>query len=300
MGIVVLLIVALISKGFAQPISFLLTSHSDGHFGMTYNFLIGLLLAQWTFTGYDASAHVSEETVDPRKSAPRGIFSAVACSAVFGLAMLLVVTLSIPNLWQVVEFGDNAFLEILKLRLGAALGTSLATVILSAMWLCGLATLTSASRMVYAFARDGGLPYSKKLAQVSNRFKTPAPAIWALTALAALLALSVRAESAVTSVAVIALYISYGLPIAARLYARWTGGHDERGPWDLGKFSNPVALVALLWIGFISVIFVIPPNEMAGKALAIFTGIVLLIWFFLARTRFPGPKYRPGGNAGRL
>jgi amino acid transporter len=128
---------------------------------------------------------------------------------------------------------------------------------------------------------------------VSKKFRSPANAIWGLTVLAAVLAVSVQAENAVTSVAVIALYISYGLPIAARLIARFRGHYDERGPWDLGKFSNPVAVIAVLWICFISVVFVIPPNLDAGKVLGGLVIAVILIWFLRARTRFAGPKYHP-------
>lgn len=290
-AIVLILLLALFSKGLAQPASFMFTFHADEKYSPPYNFLIGLLLAQWTFTGYDAAAHVSEETIDPRKNAPRGIVSAVVLSIIFGLAMLLVVTLSIPNLDQAIAFGDNAFGEILKLRLGQSFGSLLAASILVAMWFCGLSTLTSASRSVFAFARDGGLPKSRFLSAISPKYKTPAHAIWALAVLSGFLAVSVSAEAAVTSVAVVALYVSYGLPIAARVYTRWKGRADERGPWDLGRWSNPIAIIGLSWICFISVLFIIPPNEIAGKVLGSLLVIVLALWFTVAKKKFKGPAY---------
>ncbi len=291
--VVLVLIVALVSHGLVQPVSFLTTFHGDPAYSKSYNFLIGLLLAQWTMTGYDASAHVSEETVNPRRNAPWGVFNAVVVSVIFGLLMLVVLTLSIPNLETEIGFGDAAFSELLKARLGPTYGNTISWLVLGAMWLCGLSSLTSASRMVYAFARDGGLPYSRFFAKVSPRFRTPAVAIWGLAILSGVLAFSVKAESAVTSVAVIALYLSYGMPIAARLYVRAKGKPDERGPWDLGSFSNPVAVTGLVWICFVSVIFVIPPNEIAGKVLAVFFAIVLVIWFARAKGHFKGPKYHP-------
>src|SRR5439155_24420128 len=80
-----------------RPPSFLLSAvHRTDH-GLVYAFAIGLLQAQWTFTGYDGSASVTEETIDPRHVVPWGIFLSVAVSALFGFVLLLEVSLSIPD-----------------------------------------------------------------------------------------------------------------------------------------------------------------------------------------------------------
>lgn len=291
-GVVCLLVGLLAAKGFAQPVSFLTRFHSTDGYSPGYSFMVGLLLAQWTLTGYDASAHVTEETHDPRRNAPWGIFLSVVISIVAGFVMLAVITLSIPDLTQAEAFKDDAFNGILKLRLGQATGSTVALLVLGAMWLCGCAAMTSASRMVYAFSRDGGLPLSKLWCRVSPRFRTPVPAIWGLTALALLLGISADEESAVTSVAVIALYISYGLPIVGRLIARSRGTDRERGPWNLGGFSIPVAVVAIAWIAFISIVFVLPPNEIAAKVTGASFALMLALWFGSARAKFKGPQIR--------
>jgi amino acid transporter len=288
--VVFLLLGGLVYAGFQQPPEFLLTFHSTDGYSPQYSFLVGLLLAQWTLTGYDASAHVSEETKNPRTTAPWGIFLAVVISVVFGFLMLVAVTLSIPDLPAAAALGDGAFVPILKMRLGT-MGTVITALIAGAMWLCGLSAMTSASRMVYAFARDGGLPWSYLWAKIETKHRTPAFAIWGLFTLALLLGLSVEAYSAVVSIAVIALYISYGLPIVARLYSRLYLKRDEIGPWNLGRFSTPVAIVAVIWIAFISVIFVLPPNDKAGLYMSGCLGVLLLIWFFIARRNFKGPRY---------
>jgi amino acid transporter len=289
--VVVVLVTALALAGFVQPVSFLFTYQSTDGFSSSYSFLIGLLLAQWTLSGYDASAHVSEETVDPRRKAPWGIFLAVTVSIIAGFVMLSAVTLSIPDLAQVTAFGDAAFVEICRLRLGATGGTIVALAVAGAMWLCGLATMTSASRMIYAFARDGGLPFSKVWAQVSPRFRTPAYAIWGLTGFATVLTLFVNLFSAVVSIATIALYISYGLPIAARLYSRMRHKNSTVGPWNLGKYSTPIALIALLWITVIVVIFMLPPNQQASIIMAGCLTLLVIRWTFGARQSFTGPTF---------
>ncbi len=292
-AVVLLILGALASKGFAQPASFLTAFHNTDGYSPRYSFLVGLLLAQWTLTGYDASAHVTEETNDPRRNAPWGIVLAVAVSVVFGFLMLAAITLSIADLPAAAAYGDGALVEILKGRLGAGAGTGLMWLICGAMWLCGLGGMTSASRMVYAFARDGGLPGHKLWAKVSPRFRTPANAIWGLFACALLLALSVKAYSAVLSIAVLALYLSYGLPVAARLNARRLGRPSGKGPWTLGRWSTPVAVVAVLWICFITVLFVLPPNEQAGSVMGGVLAVLLAIWFGWSKSRFPGPRYHP-------
>lgn len=288
--VVFLFLGSLTYVGFSQPVSFLFKFDSTDGYTPGYSFLVGLLLAQWTLTGYDASAHVTEETLDPRKNAPWGIVLAVGISVIFGLLMLIAVTLAMPNLEQATAFGDGAFLEILKLRLGT-LGSVTAGLIGGAMWLCGLSAMTSASRMVYAFARDGGMPGHAIWSKVSPRFKTPSNAIWGLFAVALLLGVSVAVYSAVVSIAVIALYISYGMPIAARLYRRMRGLPDEVGPWTLGRFSTFTSVVAVLWIGFICVVFVLPPNQIAGQIVSGFIIFLLLTWFLVSRRGFKGPKF---------
>lgn len=291
-AVVALLIAALLRAGLQQPISFLATAHSTDSFSYGYSFLIGLLLAQWTLTGYDASAHVSEETIDPRRRAPWGIFLSVAVSVVFGSAMISVMTLSIPNLDQVTAFGDHAFTELLRLRLGPVLGNLIVGLVLGAMWLCGLSSLTSASRMVYAFARDGGLPLSAKLAKINEKHRTPSNAIWLLAIVALFLGLSVKLYSAVVSIATVSLYISYGLPIAAGLHARSRGKWHTKGPWNLGHFSTVIAVVAMLWITFITSVFLLPPNDQAAWVVLTLLVLLGLSWYFSVRHSFAGPRVK--------
>ena len=290
-AVVLILIVALAIKGFHQPLSFLNQFNSTDGFSMPYSFMMGLLLAQWTLTGYDASAQVTEETIDPGRKAPWGIFFAVILSFFSGLFMLMAVTLSIPDLAEFTQKGDTAFLDIFRYNLGNGFGSLVVGLVAGAMWLCGLAGMTSASRMVYAFARDKGLPLSHLLAKVDETYKTPAPAIFALAILALILAFSVSIYSAVVSIATVALYISYGLPIAGRLWARFTHKHEKIGPWNLGRASTFISLLAVLWIGFITVVFMLPPNEQAGQVMGVCVIFLVILWVFYVRNKYVGPQY---------
>src|SRR5207302_2491579 len=104
-------------------------------------FAVGLLLAAWTFTGYDASAHVSEETHDPGRNAAWGMVLSVAVSGVAGYALLLAVTLAIGDL-PAAAAADNPFIFILQSALGSSAGSALVLIAMAAMWFCGLSSVT--------------------------------------------------------------------------------------------------------------------------------------------------------------
>jgi amino acid transporter len=271
-----------------QPLSFLGTAWSAHPGVYLYGFAVGLLQAGWTFTGYDASAHATEETVDPTRNAPWGIVLSVVVSGVAGYVMLLAVTLAIPDL-LVVARADNPFIAVVSSALGR-LGRALVWLVLGAMWFCGLASVTSNSRMLFAFARDGGLPASRRLASVSPRHRSPAAAVWTAVAMAFLVALWSQAYSAMVALSTIALCASYAVPIALGLRARRSGAWHHRGPWDLGRWSTPVNALALAWTATLTVLFVLPPNLLAGYT---FAGVLLLLggaWRLSARHWFRGPR----------
>src|SRR5947208_6042136 len=151
-----------------------------------FAFLVGLLQAQWTYTGYDASAHTIEETKNARVSAPWGIYLSVAVSGFFGYLMLAFVTLAIGDL-RATAAATNPFIYIFEQALGARFGHVVLWIVTVAMWFCGLSCVTSTSRMIFAFARDDGLPFSKVWAGISRRYRTPAAAVWLASALSFLL-----------------------------------------------------------------------------------------------------------------
>src|SRR5438477_8643735 len=130
---VAVLVVALAVLAPRQPAEFLLTRFTDAPRPYWLGFLLGLLQAGWTFTGFDASAHVSEETRDPTRNAPWGIFLSVAVSAVAGWALLLAVTLAIGDL-HAAAAADNPFIHVLRTALGTRAGGALVWVAIVAMW----------------------------------------------------------------------------------------------------------------------------------------------------------------------
>jgi amino acid transporter len=287
-----LLVAALAWWAPLRPLSFLARRFSaPAPNGVLYPFayacFVGLLQAQWTFTGYDASAHVAEETKSAQEAAPRGIVNAVWVSGVVGYVMLIVITLAIGDLDQAAR-APNAFTFVIRSALHGRLGGALVWMVIGAMWFCGLSSVTSNSRMLFAFARDGGAPGSRWLQRVSERHRTPAVAIWVCVATAFALAVWSRAYNVIVSISTIGFYASYGIPIVLALWARRRGGL-ERGPWHVGRWSTAVNAVAVVWIAFISVLFMLPPNLLTlftfGGAVALLT----VYYFAWAARHFAGP-----------
>ncbi|MGH7329095.1 MAG: amino acid permease, partial [Polyangiaceae bacterium] len=257
-------------------------------------FLNALLLGMWTFTGYDASAHVSEETLDPARKAPRGIISAVLVSAVAGYALVLALTLAIHDL-PAVAADSQPPLKIMREALGERAGAAAMSLAILAMWFCGLSSVTSASRMLFAFARDGGLPGSRALAYVHEGYKTPLLATLAAVVLPALLVLGTSPFSdavflAVASLATTGLYVSYAIPIALGIRARLRGVWTVLGPWNLKRAGILIAALATAWSAFVLVVCSLPPNTTAGLLLLAVLSAIAVLYVAFARGRFEGPK----------
>ncbi len=261
-------------------------------------FLLGLLLPIYTITGYDASAHTSEETQRAAHSVPRGIVSSVLWSTLFGWVMLCAFVLLIPDMDEAAKQGWNVFFWAIDAKVNPVVAKALYAAIFVSQWLCGLATVTSCSRMIFAFARDGGLPGSKALSSVSPAHRTPVAAIWTAAILSVLFVwgtsvISIAGSSAYTivvSCTVIFLFLSFTVPIALGLFAHGTPKWDRMGPWDLG--GGVFKLFAVLSIAAMALIFYLgvqPPNDWALEITVGFLVITAVVWFGFERKRFRGP-----------
>lgn len=296
---VIVIVGALFLFAPKQPISFFFARVTNNGEGWSYGwaFIIGLLQAMWTYTGYDASASVSEETVDPRRRAPWGMVMAVAVSSVVGYLLLIALTLAIKDIPSVLSAKDAsgndvpAVIAILIVALGERAGTLFSALAAMAMWFCGLSAVTWSSRVIYAFARDEGLPASNIWRQVSAKHLTPAPAIWLCAIVAFLAAVYSGAYVVITAISTIGLYVSYIIPVWLHWRARGTSRGVERGPWHLGKFSPAINLIAILWVIFLCIILSLPDNMRAGKAMIVVALALGLLYVTLGKERFPGPAW---------
>jgi len=328
-GMVALIVIALFALGSqaTHDLSFLFTvdpagTTSDGAsiatiipFGVAGAFALSLLQSQWTYTGYDASAHVAEETVSARLGSAWGVFLSVAVSAIVGYIVLVALTLKMSDPADVLanSTGGGGVAYILELNLGAGLtnlGGLLAFGIAIAMTFCGFSSIASAGRMLFAFSRDDGVPGSRWLKKVSHRWRTPANAVIAISVLSwlliALIYVLVKAFggdpffliAGITGVSTVLLYWAYGVCILLGMIG--DQGWRTKRVWSLGGLSRPMAILSVIWIVLISPLFLYPyvNNPAALTTIAVFLGFLLVYYFAWARTRFAGPV--PQGTAEEL
>jgi amino acid transporter len=272
-------------------------------------FFFSLLQANWTYTGYDASAHVAEETVGARIASAWGLFLSVAVSAVVGFIFLFALSTHLPNLSSLFPatlddstlpaasqyyFGGGvAVIAILEYNLGQ-LGDILSAGIAIAMAFCGLSSVASAGRMLYAFSRDDGLPGAGWLKKVSHRYRTPANALtgivvvsWLFTVAAGIVG-GGTAIVIVTAVSTIFLYAAYGICIYLGVTTKdWL---QER-VWSLGRWSKPIAWVAIIWVVVLMVLFSFPTSgNISWPFMAITIAFLVIYYFGWARRTFKGPR----------
>ncbi len=282
-GVVVIFLVLMIAPDNTRGLSSVfdqappgLTGWTGGAFISVYLFGLGLLLAQYTITGFDASAHVSEETIGARTEAPKAIVRSIYVSAIAAFFLNLAMTQAIPDdpeLYGPIAFGgpDDPFLinaapRLIDSAVGDASAKFLVFIAIVAQFFCGMASVTANSRMIYAFSRDGALPGSQFWHRINPRTRTPTNSIWlgvTLSAIVGATSLYVRGEGAgrystaffaMTGICVIGLYISYAIPI----YLRITNPNFQVGPWNLKGRHKLVGWTAITWIALITVLFFAP------------------------------------------
>jgi amino acid transporter len=281
-----------------------------------FAFMFSLLQANWTYTGYDASAHVAEETVGARISSAWGLFLSVAVSAVVGYLFLFVLTTHLPGLKDLFPAdlstadpdklstyyfgGGYTVFETLKYNL-ATIGQLLGAGIAIAMTFCTLSSVASAGRMLFAFSRDDGVPGSAWLKKVSHRYRTPANALVTIVVVAFLFTVAAFFVGAlgspggggiaiviVTAISTIFLYAAYAVPIYLGLT---TDGWRAERVWSLGRWSRPIAIVALLWTAVLLVLFSFPTSGNISWPFMVLAVVLLLVYYFAwARSRFQGPR----------
>jgi amino acid transporter len=304
-----------------------LTGWTGGGFTLVYLFALGLLLAQYTITGFDASAHVSEETVGARTEAPKAIVRSIYVSAIAALVLNLAMISAMPKddeSYTAVAFGAdgdfflvNAAPRLIDSAVGSTTAKMLVLIAIVGQFFCGMASVTANSRMIYAFSRDGALPGSEFWHRINPRTRTPTNSVWlgvVLSAIVGLLSIYQKggystAFFALTGICVIGLYISYAIPI----YLRLTNPDFQVGPWNLKGKHKLVGWTSLVWIGFISILFVAPlfrpfwpiwgdKNEFApglfrqnnfnftGPLILLAAIFVLGYWSLSGKKWFTGPK----------
>jgi amino acid transporter len=329
-GATVIVLILIVVPDQHQSFSYVFTERfnnsgfSDGSTNSLFFFFavipFGFLLTQYTITGFDACAHLSEETEAASTGAAKGIWRSIFYSALGGYILLLTVVFAVPNTADGAP--DNAGVGSggVAYIFTSSLGTNWATLVLlisaSAQFYCATSCLTSASRMGFAFSRDRAVPGSRIWSSLSSK-RVPANAVMGVAVAAAIVTLPALIEVnlgtpeepliipvafyAVTSIAVIGLYASFAIPI----WLRWRMGDAfEPGEWNNGSKYKWMNLIAVAEIVIVSLYLMMPfvpgavpfSDEFEWKfvnyAPIVTVGAVLLLtiwWNVSAKKWFTGP-----------
>jgi amino acid transporter len=313
-GVAVIAVILFAVPSHHASASFVFGHRAFGFFGhhmyWYYTLPLGFLLTMYTITGYDASAHISEETHGAGEAAPKGVWRSVFYSAVFGWIVLMALTFAAtPDHLKAISSAGFPALAIITSALGS--GTAKFVIFISTVGqlFCGMACVTSCSRMTFAFSRDGAVP-GHKLWRRLGANKTPTYAVLFAVVMAALITVPAYfpnsagypvAFFAVTSITVIGLYIAYSIPI----FLRWRMGDAfQTGSWTLGRKYRWVNMIAVVWVGLCVIIFCLPTSpagvyfksgfswSSVNYAPIVTIGIMLIVtaWYLgWARHTFKGP-----------
>jgi amino acid transporter len=314
-GVAVILVVLVVVPDQHASADFVFTerlNNSGFSNGMYWFYVLplGFLLTQYTITGFDSCAHISEETHGAADAAAKGVWRSIFYSALIGWFLLLAITFLAANPEQVTAASGGS-IPLLEAAMGSAWVKLVLIISTIGQVFCGMACLTSASRMCYAFSRDGAIPGWRIWSRVNER-RIPFNAVIFMAVCAAIITIPAMfgtaegipvAFFAVVSIAVIGLYIAYVIPI----YLRWRQGDSwVSGPWTNGKkykWMNPFSVV---WVALITIIFILPTtpagvpfsDDFEWKAVnyaPLVTGGVLLtvgLWWVLgAKNTFTGPRH---------
>ncbi|MFE0103541.1 amino acid permease [Streptomyces sp. NPDC059009] len=271
-------------------------TNNTGWSAPVYVILLGMLLPVFALAGYDTSAHLSEETNHASVAAARGIFRSVAVSWIAGGILLTTLLFAVQDYATTLSGPTGVpVAQILLDALGMAAAKALLLVIIVAQFLCGYTVTASASRMIYAFARDGALPGSGLWKKISRRTAIPANAVWLAVAVAFVLALpslySPAAFAAVTAISVVGFTSAYAIPVLLRLLHR---DRFSPGPWNLGRWSRPIGWVAVVWAAAVTVLFLLPQSSPITATTFNYTPVAVVVAFLIAALwrRFGRDSYR--------
>src|SRR4051812_31768360 len=292
---------------------------------------IGFLLTMYTQTGYDASAHVSEETRGAALGAAKGVWRSVFWAGVIGWFVLLAITFAATDTKFINDPANGFGLGWSTAIFGSALDPWAAKLVVLiatvGQLFCGMACLTSASRMNYAFSRDRAVPGHRLWTRL-NHHRVPHFSVLFMALMALLITAPALegdennftyAFAAVVSIATIGLYIAYVIPV----YLRWRKGDAwEPGPWTLGRKYKWINPAAVIWVAICVIAFSLPQVPAAvpwrdefdwkfvnyAPLTVLFVIVAVGLWWLIsARNTFQGPirevatddtgRVLPGGEA---
>lgn len=253
-------------------------------------FALSLLVGAWCLTGFEAAADLAEETHTPKKTIPKAIIGSHLAATVFGFLMIAGLILSVSNI-ELLQESKNPILFVLEQKMGATLIKIIIVIVIVSIFACGLASMATASRLIYSMARDNMLPFSSVLSKVDPKYNTPKNATLLVWALGCIFVLLVRQLVIINSISAVAGYMGYcGILISTLITKKKSVNISG---FSLGKWQKPIQGIALLWTATVVAALTIPETQIEGmdethlpaKSTLVAFLIGLSIYAFIIRRR---------------
>jgi amino acid transporter len=309
---VIIALPAATPKEFKNSASFALGNFTNSNgWPDGYAFILSFLAPLWTICSFDSAVHISEEASNAASAVPWAIVCAIGIAGVLGWAINVSLAFCMGTDLESINHSPigQPMAQIFFNSFGQNGTLAVWAIVVIVQYMMGSSMLLAASRQTFAFARDGALPRSGWLYRVNTYTKTPVNTVWFIAILSLLLGLLAfagnQAINAVFAISVVGLYIAYSIPIAARFVFK---NDFKPGPFTLGRMGLPVAVLAVLFMTFMSMVFLFPASPQTDTANMNYTVVVLggvialsLVWYYFPKYGgvhwFTGPVSNIGNEA---
>ncbi|MEV0739193.1 APC family permease [Streptomyces sp. NPDC050549] len=262
------------------------------------------LLPVYVLLGWEGAADLAEETVDPRRAAPRAMFRSVVVSGIIGFVVFVLLAMAMPNSPAAFLTGsENPVLKLISQQVGPFARALMIMVAFASIFACLIANMAVATRMIFALSRDNMLPASKGLQSVGRRSKAPVPAIVVTVVAVVLNLLNSGLVGKIYAMVGLTYYLTYALTMTATAVAerRGTIPAATKGVFDLGRWLNPVVGFALLWCGVVIAVLTIPAeNNQNAVTVSVVLVVGSLWWALVLRRRLNAGTAGPPGASRTL
>ncbi|KAF2198697.1 amino acid transporter [Delitschia confertaspora ATCC 74209] len=298
------ILIPLVHLAPQSPVEFVFQTWLNGSgYPDGLSWFVGLLTSSLLFIGFDGACHMAEEVKNASINVPRSMFFTIFLNGALGFSMILVILFCIGDVDTALSTPTGyPFIEIFRNATQSKAGaTAMASILIAMIIFATFGFLASASRQMWAFARDQGLPFSSIISKVDRRWSIPLYSI-ALTAIInSLLALinigSSVAFNAIVSLLAAGLFSSYIVTISLMIRKRVVGEHIPFGPWNMGKYGFAVNVYALLYSIIAMVFSFFPPTTPVTAvsmnwSIVVYSGVVifgLIFWVVRGRKQWQGP-----------
>lgn len=253
-------------------------------------FALSLLVGAWCLTGFEAAADLAEETHQPKKTIPRAIIGSHLSATIFGFLMIAGLIISVSKI-EILQESNNPILFVLEQKMGPTMIKIIIVVVVLSIFACGLASMATASRLIYSMARDNMLPFSSILSKVDPVYNTPRNATLFVWALGCIFVIIIRQLVIINSISAVAGYIGYSGILLSTLITKKKS--KKISGFSLGKWQKPIQIIAIIWTTIVVAALTIPEMQVEGmdethlpaKSAFVAFLIGLLIYLFIIRNR---------------